>query len=59
MVEFEPTTSYSAVNEAYLFYKGAEAMKLEELHTQISPIQSEILRLKGWRDKVDDANQQS
>ena len=61
MVEFERTTSYSslAVNEVYLFSKGAAAMKLEELHAPISPIQSEILRLKGWGDKVDDANQQS
>jgi hypothetical protein len=61
MVEFERTTYYSslAVNEVYLFSKWAAAMKLEELHAQISPIQSEILRLKGWGDKVDDANQQS
>lgn len=31
-------------------------MKLEELHAQSSPIQSEILRLKGWGEKVDDVN---
>jgi hypothetical protein len=61
MVEFERTTSYSslAVNEVYLFSKGAAAMKLEELHAQISPSNLKYSDLRDGGDKVDDANQQS